>query len=136
MPYCLLIVLFSLGACAHLQPIGKEIEDSSSEPSFCRNNFFQEKNGKETVPFCPVSEGLVLLPATFPPAEIFLGYVPQPSHIQFLRDLLDKLVEDPHRPQVVITVPRHDNDEAYRLFKKYLEPPYSCFVRFPFDAFR
>ena len=130
MYFCLLIALLWIGGCTHFQSKVKEVEESAGEPSFCRNNFFQEKNGKEVVPFCPVSEGLVLLPATFPPAQIFLGYVPQPSHVQFLRDLLDKLVEDSHRPQVIVTVPRHENDEAYRLFKKYLEPPYSSFVRF------
>lgn len=130
MAYWLIFCLIALHSCVHLPTVEEGREDLEVESSFCRNNFFQDKWGKEKVPLCPSSEGLVLLPATFPPALVFLGYVPQPVHVQFLRELIEKLADDPQRPQLVITVPRRENEEAYRLFQKYLELPYSQFVRF------
>lgn len=121
----------SLSACSL---IGKNnvATDSEYDEAFagCRNYFFQSKWRSEKVPVCPGSEGLVLLPPTFPPGLIFLGYSPQPSHVQFLRELIEKLVEDESRPQVAILVPRLENSEVYRLFNKFLEPPYADFVRF------
>ena len=85
MAYWLIFCLIALHSCVHLPTVEEGREDLEVESSFCRNNFFQDKWGKEKVPLCPSSEGLVLLPATFPPALVFLGYVPQPVHVQFLR---------------------------------------------------
>lgn len=119
-----------LNSCAVFQTRVEEVEGTETKVSFCHNNFFQRSWGKRKVPLCPSSEGLVLLPATYPAAQIFLGYASQPVHVQFLRELIEKLAEDPERPQVVILVPRQENEEAYRLYQKYLEAPYSQFVRF------
>ena len=130
MQYLLAAMFLFASSCSYLQVAKEDVDDSLGESSVCRNYFFQNMWGNEKVPACPDSEGLVLLPATYPPAQIFLGYAPQPVHVQFLRDLIEKLAETSPRPQLIITVPRLENDEAYRLYKKYLEPPFSSFVRF------
>ncbi|MCB0384176.1 MAG: hypothetical protein KDD43_02190, partial [Bdellovibrionales bacterium] len=126
----LLLLAVSVASCANFT---KAISGDPEDEEFfagCRNYFFQARWRGQAVPYCPENEGLVLLPPTYPPGLVLFGYSPQPVHIQFLRELIEKLVEDQGRPQVGILIPRFENMEAYRLFSKYLEPPYSDFVRF------
>ena len=125
-----ILISSCLVACATLS--NKQTDGELDYEAFagCRNNFFQEQWRGQAVPQCPVAEGLVLLPPTYPPGLVFLGYAPQPVYVQFLREIIERLVEDANRPQIAILIPRYENGEVYRLFKKYLEPPYSDFVRF------
>lgn len=126
----LLLLFASVASCATFTNAINGDSDDEEFFSGCRNYFFQAKWRGQSVPFCPENEGLVLLPPSYPPGLVFLGYSPQPVHIQFLRELIEKLVEDTSRPQIAILIPRYENAEVYRLFSKYLEPPYSDFVRF------
>jgi len=62
-------------------------------------------------PLCPNSNGLSILPRTFPVSTLFLGYTNHPAHSQFLREVIHAIEGAP--TNLAILFPRHEIQDAY-----------------------
>lgn len=98
-------------------------------PGSCPRFFFRRTSHRgRPVPECPAEQGLYLLPRTFPPGSVFVGYAQHDTHVAFLEKLLARARSFYPPIPVNILVPRNNVESAYYTLQHYLEEPYSDFV--------
>ena len=83
-----------------------------------------------TVPVCPTTQGLTLLPAHYPPRTLLVGYDPEPRYLKFL-DLLVLSNADRQEPlHIMVLIPRHNVEQAYERLKSFMQHPGTASLTF------
>lgn len=85
---------------------------------------------------CPGTDGILLLPAHYPPRTIFVGYEADPDHLAFLQTLIETNQQRKQPLQIIVLLPRLQVEQAYydlRPFMKGVTSQHMTFFATPSD---
>jgi hypothetical protein len=70
---------------------------------------------------CPKAQGLTILPASYPPRTVLIGYTPDAAFLEVLYTLIDRNSKRPRPLYIVVLIPRHDAEQAYQDLKPFIQ---------------
>jgi hypothetical protein len=79
---------------------------------------------------CPEKAQTLILPRTFPASSIYIGFIPDSYHLDFLKKLIDIVKEHPQGPKLNVLIPRLDDTDAYDKLKSYFAKTNYEFLNF------